>query len=151
MPSSSKLNWELLRETAHFALRRWGRYLIAELNGDHLVLSTSARNGGQRRSIRYLGNRQSCEGAAHVERQTFVMGLGEEAYHDLVCSEMGLPRDEVALMGTAANMNYAAIVPQEDRGLAVTAVVTAGVLGNAACAGDPAGWREGESGWERIE
>jgi hypothetical protein len=33
--------------------------------------------------------------------------------------------------GTAANMNYAAIATREDRGLEVTAVVTAGVQGNA--------------------
>jgi adenosylcobinamide hydrolase len=53
-------------------------------------------------------------------------------------------------MGTAANMNYAAIATKEDRGVEVTAVVTAGVQGNAACAGDPAEWREGERGWEQI-
>ncbi len=29
-------------------------------------------------------------------------------------------------------------------------MVTAGVQGNAACAGDPAAWREGEQGWEKI-
>jgi adenosylcobinamide amidohydrolase len=150
MTSSSLLNWEQLRKTSHFVLRRSGRYLIAELIGEHSVLSTSARNGGERRCIRYLGNHQSCEGAAHVARQTFIKELGQEAYHDLVCTEMELPPDEVALMGTAANMNYAAIVTQEDRGLAATAVVTAGVQGNAACAGDPAGWREGERGWEKI-
>lgn len=115
-----------------------------------MVLSTSARNGGQRCSLRYIGNHQSCEGAAHVERQTFIKEIGQEAYHDLVCGEMGLAGGEVALMGTAANMNYAAIITREDRGLEVTAVVTAGVQGNAACAGDPAGWREGERGWEKI-
>lgn len=151
MTFSSILNWELLRKTSHYALRRCGRYLIAELIGEHLVLTTSARNGGQRRSVRYLGNHQSCEGAAHVDRQAFIKELGQEAYHELVCAEMELRPDEVALMGTAANMNYAAIVTQEDRGLAVTAVVTAGVQGNAACAGDPAGWREGERGWEKID
>jgi hypothetical protein len=32
----------------------------------------------------------------------------------------------------------------------VTAVVTAGVHGNAACAGDPAAWRETETGWEKA-
>jgi len=53
-------------------------------------------------------------------------------------------------MGTAANMNYATVVTNRDRELEVTAVVTAGVQGNAACAGDPAGWREGEAGWEKI-
>lgn len=150
MTSSSILNWELLRKTPHYALRRCGRYLIAELIGEHSVLSTSVRNGGQICSVRYLGNHQSCEGTAHAYREAFIKEIGQEAYHDLVCSEMGLPPGQVALMGTAANMNYAAIVNHEDRGLEVTAVVTAGVQGNAACAGDRAGWREGEHGWEKI-
>ena len=55
-----------------------------------------------------------------------------------------------ASMGTAANMNYAAIREQQDGNLRVTAVVTAGVQGNAACAGDAAGWRETERGWDKI-
>ena len=53
-------------------------------------------------------------------------------------------------MGTAANMNYAAVVTAEDEGVTVTAVVTAGVQGNACCAGDPAAWREGEKGWQKV-
>jgi adenosylcobinamide amidohydrolase len=47
-------------------------------------------------------------------------------------------------------MNYAAICEQQDGSLGVTAVVTAGVQGNAACAGDAAGWRETEHGWDKI-
>jgi len=151
MSSALILNWEVLAEGSHFALRRNGRYLIAELLSEHLVLSTSARNGGQVRGIRYLGNHQSCEGAAHTERQILIKELGQEGYHDAVCAEMGLPSQEVALMGTAANMNYAAITTCEDCGVEVTAVVTAGVQGNAVCAGDPAGWREGERGWEKVD
>jgi adenosylcobinamide amidohydrolase len=38
-----------------------------------------------------------------------------------------------------------------DLNVTVTAVVTAGVHGNAACAGDPALWRETETGWEKVE
>jgi adenosylcobinamide hydrolase len=150
MTSTQNWNWELLRTTCHYALQRCGRYLTTELLGEHLVLSTSARNGGQMRGIRYLANHQSCEGTAHIARQATLKALGQEVYHDTVCREMGLPPNEVALMGTAANMNYAAIATQEDRGVEVTAVVTAGVQGNAACAGDPAAWREGETGWEKI-
>jgi adenosylcobinamide amidohydrolase len=150
MASTVGLHWELLRATPHYSLKKSGRYLIAELAGTNLVLSTSVRNGGQVRHVRYLGNHQSCEATAHSERQAMIKAHGQEKYHDLVCEEMGLPSTEVALMGTAANMNYAAIVTREDRALEVTAVVTAGVQGNAACAGDPAGWREGEDGWEKV-
>jgi adenosylcobinamide amidohydrolase len=123
---------------------------VAELEGPHLLLSTSVSNGGQARGIRYAANHQSCEGAAHIERQNLIHQLGQAGYHDAVCAEIGLPPAEVALMGTAANMNYAAIATANDKDLEVTAVVTAGVQGNAACAGDPAGWREGEEGWEKV-
>ncbi len=54
------------------------------------------------------------------------------------------------MMQTAANMNYAAVVAASDLNVTVTAVVTAGVHGNAACAGDPAAYRETESGWEKV-
>lgn len=144
-------HWELLSESSHFVLRRNGRYLVAELLGAHTVLSTSARNGGQVSGIRYIANHQSCEGAAHLSRHDFIKQLGQEGYHDHVCGELGLEPGDLALMGTAANMNYAAIVKGEDRGVEVTAVVTAGVQGNAACAGDPAAWREGEQGWEKLD
>ncbi len=124
--------------------------VIAELAGEHLVLSTSVRNGGQVQGIRYLGNHQSCEGAGHIERHDFAKALGQEGYHDVVCREIGLPAAEVASMGTAANMNYAAIATHEDREVVVTAMIAAGGQGNATCAGDPAGWREGENGWEKV-
>jgi adenosylcobinamide amidohydrolase len=124
--------------------------LVAALDGPHLVISTSVRNGGQLSGLRYLANHQSCEAAAHAARHELITGNGQEAYHDQVCLEMGLPAAEVAMMGTAANMNYAAVVTAEDAGVSVSAIVTAGVHGNSACAGDPAAWREGESGWDKV-
>ncbi len=53
-------------------------------------------------------------------------------------------------MGTAANMNYASVVQRRDNSTLVTAIVTAGVQGNATCAGDPATWRETDNGWEKV-
>jgi adenosylcobinamide amidohydrolase len=144
------LNWEHLRRTTQFTLRRASRFIVAELEAPHLVLSTSIRNGGQSTAIRYLTNHQSCEGAAHKDRYEQISAHGQDKYHDVVCAEIDLPPAEVALMGTAANMNYAAIVTAEDAGVEATAVVTAGVQGNACCAGDPAAWREGEQGWEKL-
>jgi adenosylcobinamide amidohydrolase len=75
--------------------------------------------------------------------------MGPE-YHSLVCTELRLDPSKAALMGTAANMNYAAISKQDDLELSVVAVVTAGVQGNAACAGDPANWRERDGAWEKV-
>jgi len=150
MSPTFTLSWELLLHTPTFALRRASRFLVAELTVPHFILSTSVRNGGQTDGLRFVVNHQSCEGSGHLERHDVISGRGQEAYHDLTCDEMGLPASEVSLMGTAANMNYAAVVTAEDEGVTVTAVVTAGVQGNACCAGDPAAWREGEKGWQKV-
>lgn len=148
----SPLTWEALRTTAHYTLRRASRYLVATLEKPHTVLSTSVKNGGQTTTINYLANHQSCEASAHKERYEQISALGgQDAYHDAVCAELNLPAHQVALMGTAANMNYAAIITADDLDLEVTAIVTAGVQGNACCAGDPAAWREGESGWVKVD
>jgi adenosylcobinamide amidohydrolase len=141
---------ETLRETAEFRLQRDGRFLITELLTPHRVLSTSARNGGQCESLAYLVNHQSCEANDHRERHVHISELGIEAYHDFVCRELCIAADQVAVMGTAANMNYAGIAQHQAEDVAVTAVVTAGVHGNAACAGDPTTWHETEHGWEKL-
>jgi adenosylcobinamide hydrolase len=148
MPVASNL--EELFVTPEYRLVRTGRFLITELLTPHRVLSTSERNGGQTERVRYLVNHQSCEGADHRERHAHITGMGLEVYHDAACREIGLDPAEVAMMGTAANMNYAAVVQRRDDAMLVTAVVTAGVQGNAACAGDPSSWRETQKGWEKI-
>lgn len=136
------MHWETLLESAEFSVRRSGRFLVTELLVPHRVLSTSACNGGQSDNLRYMVNHQSCEGSGHHERASLLLKLGQEQYHDLVCRELELPPDCVATMGTAANMNYATVVQRGDDEHSVTAIVTAGVQGNAACAGDPTTWRE---------
>ena len=142
--------FESLRSTAAFQLRRSGRFLIADLLTPHLVLSTSTCNGGQSDAVRFLVNHQSCEGTDHRERHSALVDRGLEHYHREVCQEVDLPAEEVALMGTAANMNYASVNERKGEDVGVVAVVTAGVQGNATCAGDPAAWRETEAGWSKI-
>jgi adenosylcobinamide amidohydrolase len=141
-------NGDLLRVAPEFRLVRSGRFLVAELLVPHRVLSTSPRNGGQREVLRYLVNHQSCEGTDHRERHAAI--TGGDVYHDEVCREIEIDPAVSATMQTAANMNYAAVVAASDLNVTVTAVVTAGVHGNAACAGDPALWRETETGWEKV-
>jgi adenosylcobinamide amidohydrolase len=141
---------EELHSTTEFQLTRKGRFLIAALLSPHRVLSTSSRNGGQQENVRFLVNHQSCEASAHGERQIYIRELGLDGYHDAACREIDLPPDSVAMMGTAANMNYASVVTKNDLDLSVTAIVTAGVQGNAACAGDPAAWRETNGDWEKV-
>jgi len=95
-------------------------------------------------------NHQSCEGSGHHDRFRDIIDSGNEGYHERVCAEADVPPAATAMMGTAANMNYAAVVTHADGDVAVTAIVTAGVEGNATCAGDPARWRETTAGIERV-
>ena len=147
--SSNESNESLYRGEAA-AIRRFGRFVAAELLVPHRVLSTSSVSGGQTESVRYLVNHQSCEGKAHVARHGVITGHGAEHYHGVVCAEINLPPDEVALMGTAANMNYAVLRSETFEDISVVALVTAGVQGNAARAGDPAVWHEREDGWSKL-
>jgi adenosylcobinamide amidohydrolase len=136
------MDWETLARTPQAVIRRHGRFLCADLLEPHVVFSTSARNGGETRRVRHLVNHQGCEPAGHDRHAIDIHTLGEDAYHDAVCREIGIASEEAAVMSTAANMNYAAIVTREDEDVRLTAIVTAGVETNATCAGDPAGWRE---------
>ena len=137
---------EILDRQEQYLLKRDGRFLVAALQTPHQVLSTSACSGGMTDSVRFLVNHQSVEGQGHLERFEWMKEIGETGYHRHVCEELGLEPEAVAMMGTAANMNYAALVVATFEELRVCAVVTAGVEGNAGCAGDPASWHEAESG-----
>jgi adenosylcobinamide amidohydrolase len=144
------MNWESLLSRSSFDLRRSGRFVVAELAEPHLVLSTSVRNGGLATQTRWLVNHQSCEGTEHRDRHKIIAEAGMDAYHDAVCAEIGLPPAQTAVMGTAANMNYVAVVTAADEDVEVTAAVTAGVEGNATSAGEPATWRETTSGMHEV-
>jgi adenosylcobinamide amidohydrolase len=144
------MSWQVLVERSTFVLRRRGRFLVAELSGAHRVLSTSPCNGGQAAHIRFILNHQSCEGRGHDERHRAITAGGDAAYHDRTCAEAEVPAADTVTMGTAANMNYAAVTTLSDGDVEVTAAVTAGVEGNATCAGDPAAWREAPSGVEKV-
>lgn len=141
---------ETLHEAAGHRIQRAGRFLVTELLSECAVLSTSVRNGGYSESVRFLVNHQSCEAVSHTERHGALHKSGLHGYHDIACAQAGLEPQLVALMGTAANMNYASIVSTESDGIGVTAVVTAGVGANAACAADSTSWCEGPSGFERV-
>jgi adenosylcobinamide amidohydrolase len=145
------ISWEVLLERPEFVLRRRERFVVAELTAPASVMSTSVRNGGQRDSVRYLLNHQSCEGAGHHERiHRLIAEIGEDGYHARTCLDAAAPAAATAMMGTAASMHYAAVVSEADLETEVTAVVTGGVAANATCAGDPARWREGVAGIEPI-
>ena len=144
------MQWETLASQTTYTLRRSGRFLVAELTEAHQVLSTSARNGGQVSHVRYLLNHQSCEGTGHHERHAVIVDGGLEAYHNRVCAEAGIPAENAAVMGTAANMNYVGLAHEADEDVEVTVAVTAGVEGNATAAGEPAAWRETAAGIQKV-
>ncbi len=129
---------------------RAGRYLVATFKHPHRVLSTSPVNGGLCEHLTHLVNHQSSEGAGHRERLDAIVAMGQIAYHDQVCGELGLDTQTTATMGTAANMQYAAIVSTEYDEFAVTAIVTAGVQGNAGRAGDPSLFVERNGSYESV-
>lgn len=131
---------QLLEQTETFAVRQRGRFLVAELRTPHLALTTCDINGGLRRELRWLVNHQSCEGHGHADHLHQMLAAGPRPYHDKLCAELELDPARTAVMGTAANMEYASLATERDAALAVTAVVTAGVHGNAGRAGDPGKW-----------
>ncbi len=141
---------ETLHASALFSARRFGRYVLVELLTPHRVISTSAQHGGQRTDLGFLVNHQSCEATSHVSRHEHITSLGLAAYHREVCAEIGVNPDQSAVMGTAATMSYACHRWAEHDDVRVDAIITAGVAGNAARAGDPASWHEGREGWEQV-
>jgi adenosylcobinamide amidohydrolase len=90
------------------------------------------------------------EPAGDMERHDKITSMSEQEYHTLVAKELGLDPARMAMMGTAANMNYMAHKRVEFLDLRVDAFVTAGVEGNATRSGDPAMWYEGEIGVQRA-
>lgn len=112
----------------HYLLKKDGRFLVAALQTPHQVLSTSAcsggMTGGMTGGVRFLVNHQSVEGQGHLDRFEWMTEIGETGYHRHVCEELGLEPEAVAMMGTAANMNYAARVVVTFAELRVCAVVT---------------------------
>jgi len=131
-------------------VRRRGRHVIAELRAPAKVLSTCHVNGGQRLDLTHLVNHQSCEPVKHQERFELIVGMGQDGYHHHVCAELGLDAAHTAVAGTAAAMQYLGIVTHRWADLAVTAIVTAGVSGNAGCAGDAADYDERDGVWVRT-
>jgi adenosylcobinamide hydrolase len=143
-------DWEVLLALPAARVRRRGRFVVVDLLRPHDAISTSVRNGGFADHVRHFVNHQSCEGAGHDARFHFIKDQGQEAYHDFVCHEIGLAPELTATMGTAANMNYVAVVAKQDADVTVAAIVTGGVQTNATCAGDPANWRETRDGLVKV-
>ena len=133
-----------------FVAYRRGRFLVVQLNSPHQVISTSAWIGGLTCNVTHLVNHQSCEAKGHSDRYEEIAALGLNGYHKSVCEQLTLDPESTAVMGTAANMIYAAHETGSYEDVRVDAIVTAGVEGNACCAGDPSQWQETSAGWNKL-
>lgn len=141
----------ILADFPTFSAQKIHRSLLVSLKSPHLVLSTSSENGGLQRDLQYVINNQCCEGSAlHPVAKTLHL-LSRPELHRKVCAEVNVDPQLTAALTTAANMDYAALDTQVFADAAVTAIATAGVEGNAGCAGDPAQWHEGEKGYVSVE
>jgi adenosylcobinamide amidohydrolase len=140
----------VVTDTPTFTATRNGRYFVVDLKTPHRVVSTSAVTGGQSETVKHLVNHQSMEAAGDMVRHDTIVKLSDEEYHAMVAKALGLPPAQMAMMGTAANINYLAHVSREFRELRVDAFVTAGVEGNATRAGDPASWYESNGTVEHV-
>lgn len=139
-----------LIENNNFIAQRKGLYAIVTLKKPHLVLSTSAENGGQSKKIKYLVNHQSMEARGDKNNFNKLINMPANQYHAMIANKLKVEPELMAMMGTAANINNMAVASQQFRNLIVHAFVTAGVKGNALRASDSAKWMQGENGNEFV-
>jgi adenosylcobinamide amidohydrolase len=121
------------------------KIVYAWLITPHRVLSTCRSTaGGLQDDLMYLYNHQSCEPAGdqmNARMHRLVIDRPDE-YKREVADRHHLPFQKCATLGTAANMNNAAICHESFCDLEVVAICTGGVEGNAGRAGDPAAYYE---------
>mgnify|MGYP000359669681 FL=1 len=121
-----------------FEIHRKEKIIYVNFLVQHRVISTCGVNGGLRDDLEGIANHQLCEPQGHDRKGLKVITESPVDYLKSVCEKYGLSPEKRALLGTAANMNYAAVESQEYRGLQVVAISTGGVNTNAGRAGDPA-------------
>lgn len=131
-------------------IHREEKIVYAHFLVPHRVISTCSAAGGLRDDLTHLYNHQSCEPAGHHRRMHRQIMRRPDVYRQLVSTQHGLPHEQCATLGTAANMRYAVIKHQEFRELQVIAVCTGGVETNAGRVGDPASVYEMDGAYERI-
>ncbi|MBU1056010.1 MAG: adenosylcobinamide amidohydrolase [Proteobacteria bacterium] len=132
-------------------IHREEKIIYADFLLPHQVLSTCRSAGGFQTGLKYIYNHQSCEPAGHNSMMANKLWRNPVAYRQRTCEPYGLPAESCATMGTAANMNNAALISEKFRDLQVVAVCTGGVESNAGRAGDPASVFESADGFEPIK
>jgi len=106
------------------------------------VISTSMPDGGLASHLDLVFNHQCSEPAAHTIAHHSKIFFNPDGYRAALLAEHGLEKAAAAGLGTAANMNNMCVVQESHLDLSIVAIVTGGVEGNAARAGDPASFYE---------
>lgn len=132
-------------------IHRKEKIIYARFLVPHRVISTCMVAGGIREDLMYLYNHQSCEPSGHHEQISRTIIRRPDAYRRWVSSRHGLPPDQCATLGTAANMRCAVLKRATFRDLEVIAVCTGGVETNAGRVGDPASVYEADGVYERLD
>ncbi|GBD98052.1 adenosylcobinamide amidohydrolase [bacterium BMS3Abin07] len=131
-------------------VHREEKIIYVKFLSPHRVISTCRVDGGLRDDFEYLYNHQACEPRGHHHNPHGSMTSNPVEYKGLICKRYGLPPEKSASLGTAANMNNAAIVSEKFRDLEVVAVCTGGVETNAGRVGDPASVYESDGEFEKL-
>ncbi len=131
-------------------IHRGNKFIAVKFVVPHRVISTCRVNGGITDSLEMVFNHQVCEPSDHFPPVQKLAIDEPSAYMEKICSIYKLSHNSASL-STAANMNCASIQRMEFRKLEVVAICTAGVEGNAGCAGDPANIYEENGQFRPVE
>lgn len=129
-------------------VHRDDRFVSLRFATPHRVLSTCPAHGGLVDGLDMVFNHQCCEPVRHQMESLMTVYRQADLYHALVMDVYGQGRCRGAGLGTAANMRNLAMAEESLRAIAVVAIATGGVEGNAARAGDPAGYYEYDGDFE---
>ena len=128
-------------------VHRSEKIIVVKFLAPHRVISTCRAGGGLRDDLDLIFNHQSCEPTGHTRKEHVQAVRDPAAYLQTICLQNGLS-ENCASLGTAANMNCAAIKSETFRDLEVVTVCTGGVETNAGRAGDPASLYEMDGKFE---
>jgi adenosylcobinamide amidohydrolase len=132
-------------------IHREEKIIVCRFLVPHRVLSSCrSSRGGMHEDLACLYNHQSCEPSGHRTKMHDVAVQDPDAYAHTIGERHGLPVGECATLGTAANMNNAAIAHAAFRDLEVVAICTGGVETNAGRAGDSASYYQAEGRFVKI-
>lgn len=120
---------ELYRLSTGDAVFRQDNSVGIHFTATRAVLSTSIINGGYRDDLQGVFNHNSPDMVMTVEE--YLVSMDKEA------QRLGFTPAQVSSMGTGAKMDNVVIKTETFKEASVTAIVTAGVEGNAGRVGDP--------------